>query len=424
MQKSFLLSVCICLVLLSAAQEDIKNYVKQNTIRVSTINPDSIDFSDLESIGDAIGESTIVMLGEQDHGDAPAFLAKTRLVKYLHQKKGFKVLAFESDFFALNDGWDNLNKEEKEIDTFLRKNIFPLWTSCDACQQLFYETIPQSYQTKDPIFVTGIDNQMYLTYSNKKLLSKLDSVMRSLKLPITGKPGYTTDVLPLIDTLIRFPFAKKGTAFYDKLMGQLHDIKMELGAKTDSTDFWSMVLDNLIQTTIEFRYLGSDHYKSYNARDIQMARNLKWLTTVKFPNDKIIVWAHNYHISKYGGNYPEDFLNLAHTMGTEFTRDPAQENNTYIIGFTSNEGTAGRILSKPFSIQNPAGSSMENWVPSELAYGFINFKKFNLQHSGKPVDFKMKGSIKGVHRNHQAPWTKIFDGVFYIKQMYPCKVIR
>lgn len=35
----------------------------------------------------------------------------------------------------------------------------------------------------------------------------------------------------------------------------------------------------------------------------------------------------------------------------------------------------------------------------------------------------MKGSIKGVHRNHTAQWTHI-DGVFYIKNMYPCTLVK
>ena len=94
------------------AQKDIKDYVKLNTNSVTTIDPKDTDYSDLEAIGNAIGDARIVMLGEQDHGDAPTFLAKTRLIQYLHEKKGFNVLAFESDFFGLNYGWDQIKKRE------------------------------------------------------------------------------------------------------------------------------------------------------------------------------------------------------------------------------------------------------------------------------------------------------------------------
>jgi erythromycin esterase-like protein len=62
------------------SQESIKKFVQETQSDITTINPDSTNYEDLETIGKAIGSATIVMLGEQDHGDAPAYLAKTRLV--------------------------------------------------------------------------------------------------------------------------------------------------------------------------------------------------------------------------------------------------------------------------------------------------------------------------------------------------------
>src|SRR4029078_13189642 len=86
-------------------QSAMKTYVGTNVRQIASIDPDQQDYTDLKVIGDAIGDARIVMLGEQDHGDAPTFLAKTRLIKYLHEKKAFSVLAFESDFFAVNYSW-------------------------------------------------------------------------------------------------------------------------------------------------------------------------------------------------------------------------------------------------------------------------------------------------------------------------------
>src|SRR5215213_5512907 len=103
--KHLAILICSIMSLFAFGQNEIKKYVKERTVRVMSIGPDSTSFADLTTIGDAIGDARIVMLGEQDHGDAPTFLAKTRLIKYLHEQKGFDVLAFEEDFFSANYNW-------------------------------------------------------------------------------------------------------------------------------------------------------------------------------------------------------------------------------------------------------------------------------------------------------------------------------
>jgi len=180
MHHSFLFVIAICLTCCLKAQRTLKKYVIKNAVSIQTVDPDSTDDSDLEAIGAAIGNRTIVMLGEQDHGDAPTFLAKTRLIKYLHEKKGFNVLAFESDFFGLNYGIENVPRDKNAIDTFLKKNIYPIWTECNTCSELFYKYIPSTYASAKRLRVSGFDNQLSLSYSREHLTAKLDSLLKSL----------------------------------------------------------------------------------------------------------------------------------------------------------------------------------------------------------------------------------------------------
>lgn len=426
MHKRLLIILILCVTFfLSKAQTDIKNYVRQNSITISTIEPDSSNYDDLEKIGSAIGESTIVMLGEQDHGDAPAFLAKTRLIKYLHEKKGFNVVAFESDFFGLNNGWDNLNKSKNQIDTFLKNNIFPIWTLCDGCQNLFYNTIPNSYKTKNPIIVTGFDNQVYLEYSRMKLTKSIDSVLRKLNLPITKREDYKSNTLSLIDSVSKFSIERKDNLFYDKLLEQLNIIKSEISSSLEIDNFWNVLVDNLIAMTTQKKYRYTDYYKSSNARDFQMANNIKWLIKYKYPNEKIIVWAHNYHISKFGGNFSESFLNAANTMGTELAKDSLINRKTYIVGFTSREGTSGRLTENHiYKISKTSNNSIENWFGESQSYAFVDFKKFNNLNPNNSVGFSMKANLIGLNRNHSAQWTHVFDGIFYIKKMFSCTLFN
>ncbi|MDB5203088.1 MAG: Erythromycin esterase [Ferruginibacter sp.] len=398
------------------AQDLLKQYVQRETKAIRSNQPDSLDFTDLDVIGNAIGNSRIIMLGEQDHGDAPAFLAKTRLIKYLHEKKGFNVLAFESDFFGLNKGWDKLPKEKRLTDSFLMKNIFPIWTFCDACADLFYKYIPATQQTTTPIQMTGFDNQMVLSYSGKNLSKQVDSILRLYDLPITKEANYITGILPLIDSLKKYKMAD--TTQYQPQYEYLLRIKKELSAKLAADDFWMMIIDNLISENIQYRD-SKDYIFRSNTRDLQMAKNLEWLAKKKYPQEKIIVWAHNYHISKYSGHYEQRFRDRSVTMGTIFDATDLSS-QTYTLGFTSYEGTAGRLSTKPYKVPKPAKKSFENWINKDYAFAFTDFKTFNLANPGYGERFKMKGSVGVHHATQEAEWHKIFDGIFFVRTMYPC----
>lgn len=394
-------------------QNQVKKFVEQTAVSISTIDPDSTNFSDLDVIGNAIGDSRIVMLGEQDHGDAPTFLAKTRIIKYLHEKKDFNVLAFESDFFGLNYGMEQLSDKKNSIDTFLRKNIYPIWTVCNTCRNLFYSYIPSTYETSNPLTVTGIDNQMGLDYSGKYLSIKLDSVLKSLDLPITRQSDYATTILPAIDSLSIY-WIKKEEDYYNRCDKYLLQIKSEIGKKLDANNFWVMIVDNLIQENLEF---GSQkNYKqSGNIRDSQMANNLKWLLEYKFPYAKIIVWAANSHVAKYADSSKRKPGDKIISMGSYFTRDSSILKQSYIIGFTSYEGKAGRLWKDTYNIRKPKADGFENWINKNTSYAFVNFKTYNEDAE----QFYLKGL--GHYTSFKKDWTKIFDGIFYIKEMYPCK---
>ncbi len=419
MKKLILIISAIVCYSVPNAQE-IKKYVQENTIHINSNHPDSLDFSDLEPIGDAIADSRIVFLGEQDQGDAPTFLAKTRLIKYLHEKKGFNVLAFESDFFGLNVGWDNLPKTKNEIDTFLLRNIFPIWTICDACENLFFTYVPQTFTTQKPLQVSGFDNQMVLNYSSKKLSAGLDSVLRSYDLPVTKEANYSTEIIPLIDSLKRYQL--KDTSQFGKQYGFLLTIKEQLAKKLPADNFWMMVVDNLFAENEEYRNI-TKYIQSTNTRDRQMARNLLWLAKIKYPNEKIIVWAHNSHISKYAGHYDHKFLDKKTSMGSEFDQLKNNSLKTYTIGFTSYRGTAGRLGGRyDVRIKSPKAGSFENWLNPKSDFAFTDFTAFNKKSKAADPAFFMKGLRHNF--NQKAYWTKVFDGVFFVREMYPCKALK
>ena len=60
--------------------------LKKDAVAIRSIDPSIADddFADLKPLMTAIGEARIVVLGEESHGDGATFLAKGRLIKFLH----------------------------------------------------------------------------------------------------------------------------------------------------------------------------------------------------------------------------------------------------------------------------------------------------------------------------------------------------
>ncbi len=419
----FFLSLLLLAVPGLYAQQSIASYVKNNTTPIRTVSIDSSDFSDLEAFGNAIGNAQVVMLGEQDHGDAPAFLLKSRIVRYLHEKKGFNVLAFESDFFGLTHGWERLDKSNlSSVGKFAQENIYPVWSACTACDSLLLSYIPSQVNSSRPLILAGIDPSMYLAYSPLKAVQDIDSIIRLYQLPISRQADYISELLPAMR--LTWPSAKDSSSFA-KRRTIYYQVLQEMEQSSEVPAIWKLLMKNMIVfNTLALQDLKKDYWERKNMRDHQMAENLNWLATQKFPNERIIVWAHNYHISKYAGHYPEDFMNNAQPMSSIFTEDTALAASTYVLGFTSKKGTAGRLkrVTKIYTVPKPNKRGFEYWIDSNLPYGFVDFTPYN-QSISNPEMFYMSGSIKGntLHSNHKAYWTKIFDGVMYIRDMYPCK---
>jgi hypothetical protein len=85
---------------------------------------------------------------------------------------------------------------------------------------------------------------------------------------------------------------------------------------------------------------------------------------------------------------------------------------------SSYEGTAGRLGFPGYSLSKPKKESFENWVRPKGPYSFVDFKKYQQTNTGEAEQFYMTGYN---HYDIEAPWTRIFDGVFYIDHMNPCK---
>src|SRR5262249_28557288 len=103
-------------------------WLKSHVAPLRSIDPADEDFTDLEPIRKAIGDARVVQLSEQSHGDGATFHARTRLIKFLHQKCGFDVLAFESGLYDCRKAWELLREGKMPAHDAIAQGIFGIWT--------------------------------------------------------------------------------------------------------------------------------------------------------------------------------------------------------------------------------------------------------------------------------------------------------
>lgn len=412
------------IVSFSFAQNEIKTFVNTNAVAIKSIDPDSTNFSDLELIGNSIGDARIVMLGEQDHGDAPTFLAKTRLIKYLHEKKGFNVIAFESDFYSATVGFQNMERTKQGFVKFAKTNIVPFWTICDGCHNLFNTLIPESFNTTNPFIVAGFDDQMIYRHATSTLSKFIDSLARAGAIDIVKNESIYSSALASINKLSNpLQCDNQPASFYKTAISEIGLLRNDFAKKVSAESISLVLLDNMIAWSQQLLN-KKDFTEMVNLRDTRMSETLKWLCKTKFPNEKIIVWAANFHISKNMGQFKKRSLNDNKSMATEFVKDPVLAAATYSLGFTSYEGEAGRIGTKSFTVDKPDKNGLETWINPSLEYAFVDFTQFNKANPGFKDEFEMKSCVSDnyVHKSYPAQWNRIFDGVFFIRHMYPCKI--
>ena len=139
-------------------------WLRGHAVKVRTLDASDEDFKDLEPLGQAIRDARIVLLGEATHGDGSTFLAKGRLIKFLHQRKGFDVLVWESGFYECAKAGEALAAGAPWRDAFERA-LLTLWSKSEQCRPVM-EYVHATQQSDRPITLAGMS---WYTYGDSAL---------------------------------------------------------------------------------------------------------------------------------------------------------------------------------------------------------------------------------------------------------------
>ena len=382
---------------------------------IKTIDPAYTDFSDLNALKKAIGSNRVVVLAEQDHGDGSTLLAKTRLVKFLHQQMGFNVIAFEADFYTT----EGLAKQNPgSFDKQFRGQLFPFWSATKEMDP-FWRYIDSVNKKGKKIHLAGFDTQLNTDYARQHFSADVRKLMGRMSIGFDTISFYN-----ILDTLLhgRNPagISKEQQQFFFSCL----DTMKKQQSKTSSPSLIEM---------IQFKAQQS-FYRRYRERN--MAVNLAHVVSQKYPNKKVIVWTASYHgikdmeaLWQYSVANEGRYSNAADKDSIEAMAQILQRKHhvpSYVLNMVSLSGsytpTAWTgITNPPAAVSVSKGGVEDNIVQYAADYGFVNLRTL-------PPDHWLRQPIEMIpylhHRNFKAVWPKVFDGLFFIKNMQPLTPIQ
>jgi erythromycin esterase len=400
-------------------------WLQANAVPIRTLSAADHDFSDLQPLKAAIGDARVVMLGEQSHGDGTAFLAKGRLVAFLHREMGFDVLAWESGMWDVAQTWRQVQGGAPLLPAS-RRSIFTIWTGSEQVLPTL-DYVASTLGTARPLELAGFDNQFTGTLARDSMHVLTEAFARRIGSAVPDDAEWPAARETLRELASNLHYATKPTADAQarllRLLAALRVDAMARGGGDRDALFWAQVLESVDAHArgVWAAPANTSTPEANNARDTQMGRNLVWLANVWYPGRKIIVWAASSHIARevgplqtadgqrpYGGNGW-----TVHMGGEAYAVLGPQ---MYAIGFTAGRGSFGRFGIAPTTIQQPQAGSLESYfMQTEMTNAFVDFRSApaggNWLHNTwmRPFGY---GYMRG-------DWPRVLDGMVFTLSMTP-----
>lgn len=393
---------------------------EQQASAIRSIDPAYTDYADLQPLQKAIGNARIVLLGEQTHGEGSTFLAKTRIIQFLHESMGFEVLAFESGFYDCTRIWEN-TRNGGQLSQEVIGSLFYMYATSKQMQPLF-GYIQSKLTTASPLLVAGFESQHSGAKARNNMFTDFETFLQQRDAAMLDQDWDIFKQVSLATFAARSyrPKIEEKKIFFNKLE-QLKRTLPTIGETSvnsffASPGFWYRVTCSIESQALRYWEMVSGNEVS--VRDLQMAENLIWLAEKAYPGKKIIVWAHNAHIAKNtsrfqpiggaGAGFFASFVPMGATIANHFGV------KAYSIGFSAGEGnymdyTNDQIITVP---PRKNESLEEKLSVGGYENAFVDYRTvkgwWQQFRVGRLTDF---GDINAV-------WPGVFDGLFFIRKTF------
>lgn len=249
------------------------------------------DISDLGFLKQELEDVRVVQLGESSHGGADYNALRHRMVRMLHEELGFDVLSFESSMVSCELA--NTELVEGRAEAAMRYCLYGVWWS-DEVVRLF-EYVASTQDTERPLRLAGFDAQSSGASNGERLAGLVRAVY-------AAHPERGTQLLALFDRQLALENEDDPTG-RAALLSDLDAQLAWLDANLDSLGGDSRARRALLAfLRVQPRMIWHREPGRFaeGQRDLAMGELVVAIAEQVHPGEKVITWAHNFHV-RYDG---------------------------------------------------------------------------------------------------------------------------
>jgi erythromycin esterase len=410
--------------------QDWLQWVKGNAKDIGEIKEGQMNFTFIDEIAT---NNRFLFLGESSHGVADYNTFKVELIKYLHKKHDFDVLAFETGIAEASASFADMKVANSE--TAMKNGLYPIWHTEEVLP--IFDYMKENRQSENPLILTGIDMQPGGTFPEfvynwfHKVDPKMADKVMNLEVMYRDNAFYSGE-------LTKDNFAEDKEEFLSGYQESIDFIeKHEKELQNVYPDL--LELTTITKKTFENRVIAlTDYYSIYDLtspklmdiRDQMMADNLQWLMTTVYPDKKIIVWGHNYHIRDNNNQVESENINMAKLEPKSmFQYLPIEiKENSYNLGLYMYEGSAAYNGGYEYVVNSKHGvyekDSLEKLLNQASGKSvFINVEG-QKENAGNSWMFQPLFALQAGMEKERFILKNHYDGIVLMKEVHSPKYIE
>lgn len=368
-------------------------------------NDEIISKADWQPITTATKDKRIVLLGEPNHGSKEIFELRNDLIRFLHNKAGFNTVLFESGIGEL--AYVDIEKTNLTA-AQMTHGFFGGWRTRE------FRDLMEYIKSTD-ISIAGFDVQR-TGDSFKQLLNR-----------IAANKNTDTFICKTLEDrygILQRNLANRN-AVYDsvdvatKQLIKDYQLVHRLLARSKPVDTSKAFLFSLRTIINRIDYLqymlqfvkDGDWHKRWAARDTAMAENIKWLIEDIYKDEKIIVVAHNFHVSRYNKN--------ERVMGAILTAGYTKQ--MYSVGMFAGAGEYADNAGKMMKMVQPDSATLDIKHIINKLPGYANFLDIpRMNYKGDDWlhrNITVNDTFVDLSGSNSMVLAKQFDGLLFIKKI-------